>query len=309
MQSLFDIVESQPVFVKFPNGKVWLVRSGWRINGVVRSVDSPQEDPSYEDMLDALAEEVTGSIAGLTDISHSSLDDMPVTFSGVASNLKECLEQAQEEEDSTLVEDEGYKVYTDIADPELKALLKAQYALTAVEVEHALAHRHVEIHHEDEFSLADGTMRTIKRSTDELGQPRSRYARVVVGDLEVARFDSGPQLRAIDNAIELLSELLGNGDVRGLTADEPDSTPDVSRTLSVNMLDIVGSYESADDVPEWKWVENNASFAHCDNGQDGIWEFLLNLSLDFRDVPPKLETVIKDARLGGMHYLMLHQGT
>lgn len=309
MQSLFDIVKAQPVFVKFPNGKVWLVRRGGNISGVVRSVDPSQDEPTYEDMLDALSQEVTGSIAGLTDISHSSLDDVPVTFSGVASNLMECLEQAQDEEDDTLVENEGYKVFTDIADPELKTLLKAQYGLTDAEVAHAIAHRDVEIHHEDEFSLGDGSLRTIKRSTDELGQPRSRYARVVVGGLEVARFDSGPQLRAIDNAIELLSELLGNGDVRGLPADEPDSTPDVSRTLSVNMLDIVGSYESADDVPEWKWVEDNASFAHCDNGQDGIWEFLLNLSLDFRDVPPKLETVIKDARLGGMHYLMLHQGT
>lgn len=78
---------------------------------------------------------------------------------------------------------------------------------------------------------------------------------------------------------------------------------------SVMMQDLVGEYEVPENVPEWAWVEREASFNHCRNGEDGIWEFVLNLSRTFDGVPEKLKAVIAQSRAAGMNYLIIHQGT
>lgn len=78
---------------------------------------------------------------------------------------------------------------------------------------------------------------------------------------------------------------------------------------SVMMQDVVGDYEVPADVPEWKWVEREASFNHARNGQNGIWEFVLNLSCTFDNVPEKLKPVFKKARGDNLAYLIFHQGT
>lgn len=77
----------------------------------------------------------------------------------------------------------------------------------------------------------------------------------------------------------------------------------------INMVDIIGPYDSPDEVPEWSWVEKHACFAHCRNGEDGIWEFFLSLSSDLRDAPERLQPVIAEARRKGLVYLLVHQGT
>lgn len=78
---------------------------------------------------------------------------------------------------------------------------------------------------------------------------------------------------------------------------------------SVMMQDIVGDYEEPENVPEWAWVEREASFSHVRNGQDGVWEFVLNLSRRFADIPDRLRPVIERARQGNLSYLIFHQGT
>jgi hypothetical protein len=62
-------------------------------------------------------------------------------------------------------------------------------------------------------------------------------------------------------------------------------------------------------VREWKWIEEVASFSHAKNGIDGIWDFVLNLSLDFRDVPEKLKPIIAEAKSKNLAYLIFNQGT
>ncbi|MEX3984288.1 hypothetical protein AB4Y45_35615 [Paraburkholderia sp. EG287A] len=86
----------------------------------------------------------------------------------------------------------------------------------------------------------------------------------------------------------------------GATAQEIDH---------VMMQDIVGDYDVPDNVPEWSWVETNASFQHIQNGQHGVWEFILNLSLSFEDIPEKLQPTIAAARAKHCAYLAFHQGT
>ncbi len=68
-------------------------------------------------------------------------------------------------------------------------------------------------------------------------------------------------------------------------------------------------YEIPEQVPAWAWVEENASYAHKDNGQYGVWEFVLNLARELEDIPAELEPIICKARADGLGYLVIHQGT
>lgn len=88
-----------------------------------------------------------------------------------------------------------------------------------------------------------------------------------------------------------------------------DDFPDRESIVSVQMQDIVGDYDNPDDVEEWGWIKANASYAHVRNGQEGVWEFVLNLSREFEDVPAKLESVLLEAQAAGIGYLLFHQGT
>lgn len=81
------------------------------------------------------------------------------------------------------------------------------------------------------------------------------------------------------------------------------------RTGSVMMQDIVGDYATPEQVSEWRWVEKAASFNHARNGVDGIWEFVLNLSRTFTDIPTRLQSVIAEARNKNLAFLVFHQGT
>lgn len=84
----------------------------------------------------------------------------------------------------------------------------------------------------------------------------------------------------------------------------------VEEVGSVMMQDIVGEYDTPNNVPEWAWVERSASFDHRANGKEGgVWEFVLNLDRDLPDIPEKLSTVIAEARRKGLSYLVFHQGT
>ena len=84
---------------------------------------------------------------------------------------------------------------------------------------------------------------------------------------------------------------------------------------SVMMQDVVGSYDSPDQVPEWTWVQQHSSFDHRQNGVAGVWEFVLNMAVFQNgdapplEVPPKLKGVIQEAQAMGLNYLIFHQGT
>lgn len=79
---------------------------------------------------------------------------------------------------------------------------------------------------------------------------------------------------------------------------------------SILMQDVVGDYDDPQQLPEWQWVEQHSSFAHRDNGEDGVWEFVINLSRSHAaEPPPRLLTVMDSARRRGVSYLLVHQGT
>lgn len=92
---------------------------------------------------------------------------------------------------------------------------------------------------------------------------------------------------------------------------EKEVLPGATRQEIMHLLmqDAVGEYETPDQVPEWKWVEQHACYEHIRNGQMGIWEFVINLSSSLPQVPDKLKATIREAREGGFAYLIVHQGT
>lgn len=78
---------------------------------------------------------------------------------------------------------------------------------------------------------------------------------------------------------------------------------------SVMLQDVVGDYDVPEEVPEWSWIEANASYSHQGNGlEPGVWEFVLNLTRDFQSIPDRLAAVIAQARQRKLAYLILHQG-
>lgn len=82
------------------------------------------------------------------------------------------------------------------------------------------------------------------------------------------------------------------------------------RISSVCMKDVIGDYELPESVPEWLWVADHASFRHQGNGkQNGVWEHMLNLSVDYQNIPETLKPLISEAKRDGIAYLLFHQGT
>lgn len=85
---------------------------------------------------------------------------------------------------------------------------------------------------------------------------------------------------------------------------------DVTNIGHVMVQALVGDYDTPDSVPEWKWLEENASYAHVRNGDaGGVWEFILNVARDFKDIPVKLQPAFSEAKAKDLAYVVFHQGT
>lgn len=103
--------------------------------------------------------------------------------------------------------------------------------------------------------------------------------------------------------------------IRNLESREVLPGATASEIMHVMMQDVVGDYDVPDGVPEWVWVEAHASYVHVRNGEDGIWEFVLNLAMLGQDetagnaIPEKLLPVIRKAQAESMAYIIFHQGT
>jgi hypothetical protein len=70
-----------------------------------------------------------------------------------------------------------------------------------------------------------------------------------------------------------------------------------------------GDYDVPSSVPEWAWIEENASFVHAGNNRDGVWEFILNMARRLEGAPERLNRLIEETREAGISWLLVHQGT
>lgn len=120
-----------------------------------------------------------------------------------------------------------------------------------------------------------------------------------------------------DTALEMLQDVQSSIECSLLNAvlnstDFPDEMlPGATKMeiLDICMPDIVGDYDTPGQVPEWAWVEEKACYHHHKNGQDGVWEFVVNLAYGVDDVPEILLPVIAAANKVGASYILFHQGT
>jgi hypothetical protein len=116
----------------------------------------------------------------------------------------------------------------------------------------------------------------------------------------------------VDRAGYLVTEVPAEAGVEYIIENENDEVIDVrciESLASIMMQDIVGDYDTPDEIPEWEWVQANATFTHVRNGQDGIHDFALNMSRSFEDVPDSLKPYITEAKSKNIAYLIFHQGT
>jgi hypothetical protein len=71
-------------------------------------------------------------------------------------------------------------------------------------------------------------------------------------------------------------------------------------------------YDVPEEVPEWQWVERNASLGHRGNGvEGGVWEFMVHhekIRERLNEVPARLLTEVKKALELDAVWLMFHQG-
>ena len=82
--------------------------------------------------------------------------------------------------------------------------------------------------------------------------------------------------------------------------------------LDVDVTSLFKDYEVPENVCEWSWIENNASFRHVHNAESGIWEFIVSTAMiqdDLSSVPKALMPTVSGALSEGYSYILFHQGT
>jgi hypothetical protein len=155
---------------------------------------------------------------------------------------------------------------------------------------------------------------------EEIARARERYAVTSDDDIEID--DSAKASRADDGTwvqawvwLEKQADAEESAPLQdSMSASQGVPSPVgkllvMARVASVLIQDLVGEYETPDQVPEWGWIQANASYGHRDNAVAGVWEFVINLSRSFDDLPERLEPAIEAARRAGASYLLVHQGT
>lgn len=92
----------------------------------------------------------------------------------------------------------------------------------------------------------------------------------------------------------------------GLSADGTS----LVTAIEVQMQEVVGEYNVPEEVPEWAWVQKNASFSHNSNGkEDGVWEFLVHAESvsDDEDIPERLKKFFEMASAHEIAWVMFYQ--
>lgn len=126
----------------------------------------------------------------------------------------------------------------------------------------------------------------------------------------VGAFDTPQLRRIIDNEyaadarrrLKRINEAIFAG---GSAHSERRARDESIRSIQLSAL---ASEDEDDDLrSEMAWLKENASFSHVDNDDDGpVWEMMLNLALDYEDIPGRLAPIIDLARLDGVGYLIFY---
>ncbi|MCZ4337625.1 hypothetical protein [Shewanella colwelliana] len=83
----------------------------------------------------------------------------------------------------------------------------------------------------------------------------------------------------------------------------------VGHIADVNLAELIDYDCPANEVLEWQWIAQNASFTYNHNGQDGVWDFMVNTSIDHSEIPATLAPIIEKARQANIWFILFNQGT
>jgi hypothetical protein len=107
-----------------------------------------------------------------------------------------------------------------------------------------------------------------------------------------------------------LQEALANN---GITVGEPATMAAPGKVFDLEMMDAVGEYDDPEEVEEWAWVEQNASYAHTDKEEFGAFDYILSLckfeGAGANDIPANLKPFFEQAAEQDCTYMMIHQGS
>lgn len=76
-----------------------------------------------------------------------------------------------------------------------------------------------------------------------------------------------------------------------------------------DVTEVFPDYDVPEDIPEWEWIQEHATYAHMQNGEFGIWEFVMNISEPRKDIPLVLLRTFIAAYNEQCTYILFHQGT
>jgi len=106
----------------------------------------------------------------------------------------------------------------------------------------------------------------------------------------------------------LITKVPAEANTQYIIKDPWISESNTEAIVSIDLSDVI-AYENPDEVLEWDWIQRNASFSHVKNAENGVWEFLINLSKEFGDMPETLLGILSEAKEKGISYILFHQGT
>ncbi len=80
-----------------------------------------------------------------------------------------------------------------------------------------------------------------------------------------------------------------------------------SEIFEVQVSTVLGDGCDNRETVEWQWIEQNASFAHCQNSDTpGVWEFMVKVTSELTDIPERLQPIVQQAQEEGACYMIFY---
>jgi hypothetical protein len=86
---------------------------------------------------------------------------------------------------------------------------------------------------------------------------------------------------------------------------------EIFNVTDINLAEQLGYDCVPEEVEEWSWIAEYASFTHKDNGESGVWEFMVSLTIFENEphiIPVSLLSMFKEAASKQSAYILFNQG-
>jgi hypothetical protein len=177
------------------------------------------------------------------------------------------------------------------------------------------------------FDSAEGTKTLITRNECQIGYIDGRHVMYWADQNEfvlvtVKRTPNPPYKLCLihhlahnfDDAVMALKAMWPDRtqwDLRNPADDAPGAVMLAGTTRSdifeVQVSAVLGEECDNRDTVEWQWIEQNASFAHCQNSDTpGVWEFMVTVTSELADIPERLQPIVQQAQEENACYMIFY---